>query len=90
VAYARIQFRQADKERLLQLGTRTTIAGLVLLAIAISAATFVVTQVLYANTYAALVAGLLAVLLAGLWFVVPLVARLRPPEHTPAPDSSSA
>jgi hypothetical protein len=88
VAYARIQFRHADKERLLQLGTRTTIAGLALLAIAISASTFVVTQVLYADIYATLVTALIALLLAGMWFAVPLLARTRPPESAP-PTSTS-
>jgi uncharacterized membrane protein len=85
VAYARIQFRQQDKERLLQLGTRTTVAGLVLLAIAIAASTFVVTQMLYSNVYAAVVAGLIAALLAGTWFVLPLLAR-----RTASPDAPPA
>jgi hypothetical protein len=83
VAYARIQFRQADKERLLRLGTVTAILGLVCLAIAITAVTFVVTQVLYANVAAAVIAATIAVALAVLWFGVPLAARLRPRKTTP-------
>ncbi len=88
VAYARIQFRHADKERLLQLGTHTTIAGLALLAIAISASTFVVTQVLYSNVYATLVAGFFAILLCGSWFALPLLARVRPSPTAPPPRAS--
>jgi len=75
VAYARIQFRQFDKERLVRLGTVATIAGLALLAISLSASTFVVTQVLFSNLSAALVAGGAACLFAITWFVVPMVAR---------------
>ncbi len=89
VAYARIQFRQADKERLLQLGTRTTIIGLALLAVAMAASTFVVTQVLYANIYATVVAALLAVLLVVMWFLVPLLARRSPSPTTPAARAPS-
>jgi hypothetical protein len=75
VAYARIQFRQYDKERLVRLGTVLAIGGLVLLAISLSASTFVVTQVLFTETSAALVAAGCACLFAVMWFVVPLVAR---------------
>jgi Kef-type K+ transport system membrane component KefB len=75
VAYARIQFRQFDKERLVRLGTVTAIAGLALLAVALSASTFVVTQVLFSNVAAGAVAAGVAILFAGVWFVLPLVAR---------------
>jgi hypothetical protein len=83
VAFARIQFRQADKERLLRLGTGTTIAGLILLAVAMTAVVFVVTQVLYDNSTGALVAAGVAALLAIFWFAVPLLARLRPSPTAP-------
>jgi amino acid transporter len=87
VSYARIQFRHTDKERLLQLGTRTAIAGLALLAVAITAATFVVTQVLYADTVAAVIAALVAALIGVLWFVLPLLARLQPGPTAPPAGS---
>jgi hypothetical protein len=77
VAYARIQFRQFDKERLVRLGTAATIGGLVLLAISLSMSAFVVTSVLFSNTSAALVAAGIACLFALAWFVVPLVARMQ-------------
>jgi hypothetical protein len=75
VAYARIQFRQYDKERLIRLGTVAAIVGLALLAISLSASTFVVTQVLFSNATAGLVAALALLLFALAWFVVPLAAR---------------
>jgi hypothetical protein len=76
VAYARIQFRQYDKERLIRLGTFAAILGLALLAISLSASTFVVTQVLFSNRVAGLVAALALLLFAIAWFVVPVAARL--------------
>jgi hypothetical protein len=84
VAYARIQFRQFDKERLVRLGTGATIAGLVLLAVALSASTYVVTQVLLSSTAAALTAAGIAILFATTWFVVPLLARSRRGPTTPS------
>jgi hypothetical protein len=79
VAYGRIQFRQYDKERLVRWGTGAAIAGLALLAIALSASTYVVTQVLFSNSTAALVAAGIGLLFAVTWFVIPLVARMHPP-----------
>lgn len=77
VAYARIQFRRYDKERLVRFGTVVAIAGLSLLAVALSASTYVVTQVIFSSTTGAVVAAGLAVVFAVLWFVVPLVARFQ-------------
>jgi hypothetical protein len=76
-AYHRIQWRQHDKERLLQTSTRLALAGLALLVVAMAAATFVVTDVLYDSAWAAVVAASLAALLAALWFALPLLSRLR-------------
>jgi hypothetical protein len=76
VAYARIQFRQYDKERLLRLGTFAAILGLALLAISLSASAFVVTEVLFSNRAAGLVSALALLLFALAWFVLPLGARL--------------
>lgn len=76
VAYARIQFRQFDKERLIRLGTFAAIVGLALLAVSLSASTFVVTQVLFSNRAAGLVAALTLLVFVLAWFVVPLLARM--------------
>jgi hypothetical protein len=84
VAYARIQFRQFDKERLVRFGTIATIVGLVLLAVALSASTYVVTQVIFSSAAGAAVAAGIAAVFAGLWFVVPLIARFQ---TRPAPDA---
>jgi Kef-type K+ transport system membrane component KefB len=76
-AYHRIQWRQHDKERLLQMSTRLTLAGLVFLAIAMAAAAFVVTDVLYDTPWAAAVAAGVVAVLAAFWFVLPLTSRMR-------------
>jgi hypothetical protein len=86
VAYARIQFRQFDKERLVRLGTVAAIAGLALLAVSLSASTFVVTQVLFSNAAAGLVAALALLLFAVAWFVVPMVARMTADDRRRTPD----
>ena len=75
-AYHRIQWRQHDKERLLQTSTRLALAGLVLLIVAIAAAAFVVTDVLYDTAWAAFVAAALAGFMVALWFVLPLMSRV--------------
>ena len=76
-AYHRIQWRQHDKERLLQVSTRMALGGLALLTVAMASAAFVVTDVLYDTTWAAVVAGGVVALLTALWFVLPLLSRLR-------------
>jgi len=76
-AYHRIQWRQRDKERLLRLSTGLTLAGLALLTVAMAAAAFVVTDVLYETAWAALVAAALIAFIATFWFVLPLTSRLR-------------
>jgi amino acid transporter len=79
-AYHRIQWRQHDKERLLRTSTGFTIVGLGFLAVAMSAAAFVVADVLYATTWAAAVAAGVIAVLATFWFVLPLMSRLRGPQ----------
>lgn len=76
-AYHRIQWRQHDKERLLQTSTRLALMGLALLTVAMAAAAFVVTDVLYDTSWAAMVAAGLAALITALWFLLPLLSRVR-------------
>ena len=76
-AYHRIQWRQRDKERLLESATRFAIVGLACLALAIAAASFVVSDVLYDTAWAGVVAALVAALIASLWFVLPIARRFR-------------
>jgi hypothetical protein len=76
-AYHRLTWRQHDKEHLLKISNGFSIAGTVFLAIAMSSTVFVVTDVLFEATAAALVAGATAAFYAGFWYVMPLVRRAR-------------
>lgn len=67
----RIRFRQGDKDRLLLVANNLTIAGTMLLSVAIGGAVFLVSDMLFGITIAAIVAvsGLALVVLV--WFVIP-------------------
>jgi hypothetical protein len=71
----RLNFRQRDKEWILLISNKFSIAGIALLALAMTSVVVLVADVLYSRT-AALVTGSLALLVfGGLWFVVPLGRR---------------
>ena len=74
-AYHRVQWRRHDKEHLLRVATRLSLAGLGLLALAMALAGFVVADVLYNATWAAVVAGAIVATMATFWFVLPLTRR---------------
>ena len=76
-AQHRLRWRQHDKERLLVVANRQAIAGSVLLALAMSGATFLVTDILFEVTSAAIVTGIVAALFAWLWFGWPLLREAR-------------
>jgi hypothetical protein len=83
-AHHRLRFRSGVKEQLLRVANAFTLAGLVLLAFAVSAATYVVTDLVYPGTLPRVVAGGLAGAFVLAWFLVPLLYRR---ERTPAPRS---
>jgi hypothetical protein len=76
-AYHRLEWRLADKEHLLVVSNRLAISGTVFLALAISGAVFVVTDMLFDAPSAAVVAGLTAALFGWLWYGLPLLRRSR-------------
>ena len=71
-AHHRIEFREQDKERIVMGGNRLAIAGLVLLATAMTGAITLVTDFLYSSTTTTITAVLVALLFALLWYVVPI------------------
>ena len=77
----RLRFREHDKERMLFWFNRLTLAGSVFVAAAIALAVFVVTAVLFDETWAAVVAGLMTCWIVVIWYVVPLWQRVRGPEE---------
>jgi hypothetical protein len=84
-AHHRIRFRSGVKEHLLRSSNAFALVGLSLLALAMSAVTYVITSVVYPDTSAPLVAGGLAGAFALVWFVVPFL--FRPHHTTPEPTS---
>ena len=76
-AQHRLRWRQYDKERLLIVANRQAIAGAALLALAMSGATFLVTDVLFDATSAAIVTAVVAALFTWLWFGWPLWREVR-------------
>src|SRR5204862_8041495 len=56
-SYHRIRFRQREKERMLFTANKLAIAGTVFLALAVTGVVYLVTDVLFHATWAALIAG---------------------------------
>ncbi|MDQ3889177.1 MAG: DUF6328 family protein [Actinomycetota bacterium] len=76
-ALHRIQWRVRDKEWMLAASNRFAIVGTAFLALATVAVVFLITDVLFAGWTAGFTTAATAVLVAALWFVLPLARRLR-------------
>jgi uncharacterized protein involved in cysteine biosynthesis len=85
-AQHRVLFRQQDKEALLHRSSRNAYAGLVVLAVAISAAVLLVTDVLFSRTQAWVTAAAVAGVLAWWWAVVPYWQRAHNRQDEPEGD----
>jgi hypothetical protein len=84
-AHHRLRFRAAVKEHLLRVANVLTVLGLGLLAFAVSAVTYVITDLIYPGAAPRTVAAALAGAFVLVWFVLPLLYR---PAPTPAPGES--
>ena len=78
-AYHRIRFRSHDKMALIESANRFMLAGLVLLALAMSCAVTLVTDVIFDTAWAAVIGGVAALVFGLVWFAFPGWQRLR--EH---------
>ena len=76
-AYHRIAFQQHEKERIIQMGTRQFVCGLAALALAMSGAVLLVTDVLFGATTTVVVVACVAALFLWLWFGIGVWRRLR-------------
>lgn len=74
-AHHRLRFRSRAKEQLLKASSVYAVVGLALLAAAMSTSLFLITDVVYDSTTAALTAGAIGALTGVFWFVVPFVYR---------------
>ncbi len=75
--YHRLRWREGDKEHMLVTANRLAIAGAVFLAAGMTAAVFLITDVLFDNEWAALVAAVIGGTFAWLWFGLALVREAR-------------
>ena len=72
----RLRWRQRDKERLLRAGNVLALLGATFLGLAITGVVFLITDVLFDETSAALIAGAGGGIVIALWYCVPLYWRL--------------
>ena len=85
-AHHRLRFRSGVKEELLRVANVFAIIGLVLLAFAMAAVTYLITDVVYPGTMPRIVTAVLAGTFAIVWFVLPVFYRpAKTPESRP-PD----
>ena len=75
-AYHRLTFHYQQKGRLVFIANRLTIAGLGFLALAMTGALMLITDVLYGGAATVVVAAGAAAMFAGLWCVLPLRRRV--------------
>jgi Kef-type K+ transport system membrane component KefB len=76
-SYHRLRWRQRDKERMLVISNALTIAGLALLAIAITCTVFVITDFLFHRAWAATFTAIVAAAFVVLWYGLPIAAAVR-------------
>ena len=70
-AWHRILFRGGRRLEILAAGNRAALAGLVCLAAAVTDTVALIAKVVYGPVAMGIVGGLVGILFAGLWFVVP-------------------
>jgi amino acid transporter len=75
--YHRLRWREGDKEHMLVMANRLAIVGAAFLALGMTATVFLITDVLFDNAWAAVVAGLVGGTFAWLWFGLALVREAR-------------
>jgi hypothetical protein len=76
-AYHRVLFRCGDKEHLVQVANRFTIAGLAFVAASMLGALLLVTDLLFSGAVAAVTIAVAAVVFAVAWCILPLRRRAR-------------
>ena len=76
-AYHRILFRQRERPFVIEASNRLTIVGLCFVAVAMTGVILLITDLLYSSLTAAIITALAAGVFVLLWFVVPLMRRVR-------------
>ena len=76
-AYHRIRFRQGDKERMLRTSNAFAIVGIAFLALSITLAVLLITDLLFGWSVAVGVGVVVLGFLVWVWFAIPLSRRVR-------------
>jgi hypothetical protein len=71
-AQHRVEFRRQHKEQILLMANRLAVVGLGFLAVAMTGAILLITDMLYGSTTTLIVTGAVGVAFATLWYVVPV------------------
>jgi Family of unknown function (DUF6328) len=71
-AFHRIRFRQRDKERMMRLANREAILAMVLISLSVAGSVYLVTSLAYSGAVGLAAATTLWVLIATLWWAIPL------------------
>jgi hypothetical protein len=74
-AHHRLRWREGDKERILRTANRLAIAGIAFLALGMTAAVFLIADILFKGWWAGLTAALVAAGFAWFWYGLPLTRR---------------
>ncbi|MCA1727366.1 MAG: DUF6328 family protein [Actinobacteria bacterium] len=80
-SWHRLRFRAGDKRRMLFTSNKLAIAGTALLAVSMSLAVYLITDVVFGGGWAPWVAALNALWFAVFWYVLPLSRRRSPATH---------
>ena len=73
-AYHRLRWRERNKERMLRAANLSTLAGMTFLAVAMTAAVYLVIDSVVNATWALVLTGFSAAAFAGMWLALPLSA----------------
>jgi amino acid transporter len=76
-AFHRIQWRQHDKERLLEISNGLAIAGLAFLALSMTAVVFTITDYVVGGTTALVITIACGIMFAALWYALPLWRKAK-------------
>ncbi|HEX2086673.1 MAG TPA: DUF6328 family protein [Solirubrobacteraceae bacterium] len=76
-AYHRLNFAQRDKRHIVDAASRLAIIGMVILALAMTGAVLLVTDLLFKETTVTIATAAVGALFVVLWFVLPLIRRAQ-------------
>ena len=76
-SYHRLRFRHGNKEHMIRVGNRLSIAGIAASAVSLEAVVLLVMDAVLSLAAAIAAAASLFVVVASLWYVLPLLAALR-------------